>query len=925
MFFKRKLTAALSSLLLLASLSLTGALAASGGEIRGTVADAKRGAVAGATVTVADLEGRQVATAVTDTQGNYEIRNVPAGTYTVTIAAPNFGDWRGPVTVTEGKAVRADARLEAAVAENVIRERVDVSPKGLTPNSDPIYVRLRGQAKDAQEFAAGTAVSVNNFVLKRDAAVFTLASGEIYFLPAVEGRTVGAVFIGDGELSLEPPVDYERKALAIFTGQPKLVERFTHLVLRFTDKTFEEIKSSPNVSPSASAAQAGRARDLYREAQTLLRRRFRANMELRTLADIYSPERPGYFVAFINGRRYEKLVYQIDPFGVGSLTPEEVALLSYGDTDGGYWTSFHLQDEYAKGTANSDQDNRLYDITHHDIDAAIKGTQIAATDRVTLKPLRAGARVLPFELFRTLRVSRVQDEAGRDLEFIQEGKDEDADFAVILPASPEVGKPLTLSIHYQGGDALQDSGGGNFILGPRASWYPTNAFSQFGVDRATFEMTFRYPKGNTFIGVGSLAAPEAREGDVSVTRWSSGKTELAVAGFNYGRFKKKEITDAETGYQIEFFANEQVPDQLRAVQHAIEQAESAGFETGTTLGAVSTMAMAGPVLADAQNAMRIYNAYFGKLPYKRLAMSQQPAAGFGQAWPTLVFMPYTAYMDTTQRVQLFGVSGGTSNFWRYVGPHEVAHQWWGHIIGWKSYRDQWMSEGFAEFSTSLYVQYVRRDPAKFVEFWEEQRRRIIEGGPNTGGIKPYTVGPVTQGFRLSNAKTRAAYQYLVYPKGAYVMHMLRMMMHDKNDARFQAMMKEFVQTHYNRDVSTEDFKRAVEKHVTPAMDLGGNGKMDWFFDQWVYGTDVPSYRFEYSITGNKLTGKVTQSGVSDNFRMLVPVYLDFGKGWVRLGQATITGNSTLDLGEIPLPQAPKRAAVAALNDVLAVQIENVKR
>ena len=28
--------------------------------------------------------------------------------------------------------------------------------------------------------------------------------------------------------------------------------------------------------------------------------------------------------------------------------------------------------------------------------------------------------------------------------------------------------------------------------------------------------------------------------------------------------------------------------------------------------------------------------------------------------------------------------------------HEVAHQWWGHVVGWKSYRDQWMSESFAE-------------------------------------------------------------------------------------------------------------------------------------------------------------------------------------------------------------------------------------
>jgi aminopeptidase N len=35
-----------------------------------------------------------------------------------------------------------------------------------------------------------------------------------------------------------------------------------------------------------------------------------------------------------------------------------------------------------------------------------------------------------------------------------------------------------------------------------------------------------------------------------------------------------------------------------------------------------------------------------------------------------------------------------------VTPHEVAHQWWGQEVGFDSYRDQWMSEGFANFSVA---------------------------------------------------------------------------------------------------------------------------------------------------------------------------------------------------------------------------------
>jgi hypothetical protein len=73
------------------------------------------------------------------------------------------------------------------------------------------------------------------------------------------------------------------------------------------------------------------------------------------------------------------------------------------------------------------------------------------------------------------------------------------------------------------------------------------------------------------------------------------------------------------------------------------------------------------------------------------------------------------------------------------------------------------------------------------------------------------------------------------------------------DADFKAMMHDFVKSNFNRDVSTEDFKHAVEKYMTPGMNLGGDGTMSWFFDQWVYGTEVPKYAFEYSLKEQNAT------------------------------------------------------------------------
>ncbi len=792
---------------------------------------------------------------------------------------------------------------------------------------DPLYTELRNASSAADAFS-GEYATVNNLVLKKDAGVFTLQSGTVYFMKPTGGKVTGAVFIGSGTFSLTPPVDVEKKHLAIFVDGPQLKENFSGLTLFFTDNTYETIKAAPEAQMGKGGPDAEKARSLFREKESLLRKSFRYNVSSRVLSDIYAPKRPGYFSAFIDGAKHGKLLYGIDPLGHAEVYPEQIELMSYGGSTGGIWTAFHMEDEYKKGTATSWQDRRTYDIKHHDIDATIQGTRLIATDEITIEMREADSRFLPFDLFRALRVKSVTDESGSALTFIQEKKDEDADFGVILPAAREVGKPFKIKVEYDGTEALQEAGTGNYILIPRSTWYPNNPISSFG-DRATFDATFRTPKKFVMIGVGAKVAPETVEGDLKISKWSSEGVELAVAGFNYGDFKMKELKDEMTGLNLEVYTNRVLPDEIRDLQAQIEQAESQGQRFAMSIGSLNTGGMAETVLNEAQNSTRIYHGFFGKLPYKRIAMTQQPAGNFGQAWPTLVFMPFTAFFGDTHRVQLMGLRGGTDGFWREVSAHEVAHQWWGHIVGWTSYRDQWMSEGFSEFSTSLFILYVKKDLAKFTSFWDDQRKAILEASPATLGKKPFTVGPVTQGYRLNSAKTGAVAQRMIYPKGAYILQMLRMMMYDHRqgtgDARFQKMMREFLAAHYNKDISTNDFKLAVEKHMLPTMDLNGTGTMDWFFDAWVYGTEMPSYKLTWSTANVEgktvLNGQLTQSGVSDNFRMPVPLYIDLGNGPVFFAAARITGNKTIDIKNIPLPAAPKKMAIGALSDILAEKIE----
>jgi aminopeptidase N len=330
-------------------------------------------------------------------------------------------------------------------------------------------------------------------------------------------------------------------------------------------------------------------------------------------------------------------------------------------------------------------------------------------------------------------------------------------------------------------------------------------------------------------------------------------------------------------------------------------------------------------LADGEISIELYTDYFGPIPFKRLAMTQQTACNFGQSWPSLVWLPLCAFFDTTVRHQL-GLDFGDRGYWKTVAPHEVAHQWWGHEVGFSSYRDQWMSEGFADMSASLFIQSVEKNPKKFIEFWDDERYLLTQRDKE--GFRAIDAGPVTMGYRMSNSRTGTNLtRDLIYPKGAYILHMVRMMMWDRKtgDQNFKATMQDFVKTYAGRAATTEDFKAMVEKHMTPEMAALGGGNMDWFFDEYVYGTALPSYSiqstFDTDASGDVVFGlKLTQSNVNEHFRMLVPIYLELVDGrTVPLGRARLIGNTTLEqkIALKGVKEKPRRALVNYFDDVLS--------
>jgi len=514
-----------------------------------------------------------------------------------------------------------------------------------------------------------------------------------------------------------------------------------------------------------------------------------------------------------------------------------------------------------------------------------------------------GDRVIKFGLLPSLRVSAVRM-GGNPVPFIQEERQRDGTLYAIMPEPMVKDRPYQLSIEYSGDKVISDAGGGNFSVEARSSWYPSvNSFT----DQATYDLTYRVPRNFVLVSVGKPVS-EKRDGDFTVSQWTS-DVPLAVAGFNYGRFKKKEAPIKElAGYGLDGYATPDVPDYLK--------------EFADEVGGVSPTRLLDQALSQGSVSMRIFDQWFGKAPYGRLSITEQPEFSFGQSWPGLVYLPMASFLDATIRYQLFNsINTSLNNFIQEVTPHEVSHQWWGHMVGWSSYRDQWLSEGFADFSAGVFLQLTEKNPDKYLKYLSNARDSVLN--KNSYGDSPNDAGPLDMGVRLNTSRSSSAYSRLVYSKGGLVLHMLRMMMwtNKDGDKAFIAMMRDFVQTHMFKNASTESFKAIVEKHVTPEMAMTRDRKMDWFFNQWVYGTTIPKYDLTYDVSNEpdgkfRLKALVTQSGVDDTFHMPVPLYVDLDGRPLRLGVIPMNGNGPSMPIDVVLPQKPKRVLLNANYDVL---------
>ena len=736
----------------------------------------------------------------------------------------------------------------------------------------------------------GGAAEAAGLVLKRDRLEMTF-DGTFYFMPPVEGRVTGAVFIGSGRFSAAvPPGDFEKDNVKRLLGADSVESDFKTAVLRFSDDTFDFIGKGRHDGPVNDQAQK-----LALEAETKILKQTGANLSARIALSILNDEKPGFFFATFDGGRRNRFSALLDyqnriPVANFDLNGGEKGMIfDYQPSDyfNEVWMVFYGAEDYKRNTVTYSDVNNLVDIQHYNLDLDLRDHKkyLRLAARITAQSNLANLRAVPFligeslsefeshRLKKQLRLKKASL-GGVELPFAQE--DWEGGFTLFFPGATTAGQKMDFNLEFEG-DFMYDAESVQNCYYPRSNetWFPRHGY----LDRATFDLTFRHPKKLHVASAGARLSeePDVESKDTVISKYRM-QQPVALLTFALGPFElhKQAIRWDQGGtgdpIMIEFNS---LPGGIIAIKEDF-------------------------ILAELDNSLRYFSVLFGKYPYPVFGAAFHPFR-FGQGFPSMLMIP------ATDRANKYTYS--------FIA-HETAHQWWGDIVSWRSYRDQWLSEGFAEYSGVLYTG-LRSSHGSARDLLGEMRSSLkdppmTQTGPGKGRL--VDVGPIILGHRLSTSKTQGAYQTLIYNKGALVLRMLHFLLSDPatgDDKGFFDMMKDFVNRYRDQFASTDDFRWVASEHFAKSP-IGQRFKLnnlDWFFRQWVNRADMPSYKMEYKaqdLPDGKvmLTGTVTQENVPNDWFMVLPVVISFGGK--QQAQGTVHAFGPTTQFQIRLPAAPSK-------------------
>jgi hypothetical protein len=778
---------------------------------------------------------------------------------------------------------------------------------------------------------------VRDISFDRAAFHITLDDGTIAFTEDVAGRATGAFFEGEGEVLLIPPDRVERASMGLFTGAAILEERFVTAYFRFNDDTFAELQPSLRIAdnPQEFVSQWNETAHNLAEGDAL-RLLLSFSQFLPVPGQTQNPGVPRTTAtdddrmlhARLQGRKLGTFDLYFDSVAAEPVWAGQLRTVD-GESYYDVWTSFSLgsagrHTEAVNGISGEEGKPDAINISHYIIQAEVRPpTELSAEARLQMEVRQGGQRAVLFELSRFLHIKQVEAD-GHRVEFIHNQALEGTQLArrgndlvaVVFPQPLQTGQRIELRFVY-GGEVLSEAGGGLLYVGARGTWYPNR-----GLALSNFDLEFHYPAGWTLLATGKRADvtlprdPNQTTADrppgEQVGRWISERP-IPLAGFNLGKYSRA-LAHAG-GVVVETYATAGVERTFpKGAPEAVapEPLIPSGLRPQPMPVIVippppSPARNAQPVADTSAHAIEFFARRFGPYPYSGLALTQIPGT-LSQGWPGLIFLSSFSFLTAAEKSQLHMIPVARTLSNSVIG-HETAHQWWGDLVVWSGYRDQWIVEALANYSSMMLLE--SENPSQFRAAMEKYREDLLE--KNKGGPPLMNAGPVTLGTRLSCSHFPRGYEAISYGRGTWLFHMLRYMLQDAEkksgvrrtgvseaqaaDEPFVRALRRLRERYQGKSITTQEMLHVFEEELPTSLWYEGRKSLEWFYQGWINGTAVPHLELQGVKYSDKpgstaISGTIRQRDAPNDLVTSVPVYAVLPGRTVLLGRVFADGPET---------------------------------
>ncbi len=660
-------------------------------------------------------------------------------------------------------------------------------------------------------------IYARNIQLTQSDLMVTFAEGQIFFdnLPEVD---TAIIIVGKGQIHFEPSDEIEKNQLKKRYKKPYFEENIEYVYVRGSENYF---RNNLRYEP---AEQSGRSRNLkvsnnqvYSIFARNYARSFTVENSLTGELLTFLPQSEETVVE-IKTRKKGEFTYVYSPFA-----EEEISF--FDRTKNRLLNSYSPKEEGQKLLFV--RFGEQFTINNYQIEVSYRpeNKMMAASAEVGLTSLTENLSSCLFRLNPELQISKIEDWQGRELLYSRDLLRRY--LYVYLAETIPRGKSFWLRIYYQGkivppppqsDFSLQGSiedrrilvqVSESFLFAQSSEWYPAPAREKY----VTFRLRVIIPDGYYCLTGGRL-----------LEQYSVKEAETIVELENLGSSVFTYESQVPVKY-ISFFIGRLNPGKTIEKDIVFKHFTTHDWRYSER-----------QVLDEAVSILNKYQELFGPYPFQGLTVAQRRWSSFGgHASPGLVVLDNVLVSRGPEIISPNRRSPVDLSFWpEYYLAHEIAHQWWGHGITWASYRDIWLTEGLAQFSTILYIKekYGQKD------FGQILKKMAISVNNKSD------LGPIILGIRLSHIDFYG-YQSIIYNKAALVLLMLKDWLGE--DIFFKGL-QEFYLNFQFKTARTSDFQLTMERV--------SEQNLSQFFKDWFYSERLPEVKIEQKIIQNESNSKV---------------------------------------------------------------------